>query len=92
MGVDVTAYSFRRIVATWALSHESAEIRNAEEEALQHGVNVAKDRYLQNKQIKPQTLTQRYMEEECLFPKQILENLERAKEASKTKIKETEEN
>ena len=30
-GIDVTAYSFRRIVTTWALSHKSEEIRAAEE-------------------------------------------------------------
>ena len=60
MGCDVTAYDFRRIVCTWGLSHNDVEIRNAEEEALQHGTNVARERYQQNKQIKPQTFTQKY--------------------------------
>ena len=49
MGIDVTAYDFRRIVATWALSHESEEIRNAESETLRHGNKVAYDHYVQNK-------------------------------------------
>ena len=45
MGVDVTAYSFRQIVSTWALSHDSEEIRLAEGEALQHSLRVAHDHY-----------------------------------------------
>ena len=91
MGVDVTAYSFRKIVSTWALSHDSEEIRNAEEEALQHGLKVAKDKYLQNKQIKPQTLTQKYAEEEMLFPKSVRETIENKEVHAKSIIKKTEE-
>ena len=58
MQYDVTAYDYRRIVCTLALTHENHEIREAEEEALIHRLQVAKDRYLQNKQSKPQKLTQ----------------------------------
>ena len=67
-GMDITAYSFRRIVCTWALNHKSGEIRDAEEEALQHSLQVAKDRYMQNKQTTPQNLVQTYSKEENLFP------------------------
>ena len=67
-GIDVTGYSFRKIVVTWALNHKSEEIRSAEEEALQHSLKVAKDRYMQNKQTTPQTLVQKYVQEENLFP------------------------
>ena len=58
---DVTAYYFRRIICTWALTHENQEIREAEEEALQHRLQVARDRYLKNKQSKPQKRTQTYV-------------------------------
>ena len=71
LGVDVTAYSFRRIVSTWALTHKSGEIRAAEEEALQHSNHVAKERYIQNKQTIPQNLVQTYTQEENLFPKKF---------------------
>ena len=67
-GIDITAYSFRKIVCTWALNHKSGEIRAAEEEALQHSVQVAKERYMQNKQTIPQNLVQTYSKEENLFP------------------------
>jgi hypothetical protein len=38
MGIDVIAYSFRQIVSTWALNHDSVKIRKAEGEALQHSL------------------------------------------------------
>ena len=85
MNYDVTAYDFRRIVCTWALTHGNHEIREAEEEALQHRLQVAKDRYLQNKQSKPQT----YAEEENLFPKIIMEEVNKTEAAH---IKEMKEN
>ena len=77
LGIDVTAYSFRKIVSTWALTHRSAEIRSAEEEALQHSLHVAKDRYLQSKQVQPQTLTQTYTREENLFPESFRKELQK---------------
>ena len=40
--IDITAYSLRRIVCTWALTHKLKEIRDAEEESLQHSIDVAK--------------------------------------------------
>ena len=89
MQYDVTAYDYRRIVCTLALTHENHEIREAEEEALIHRLQVAKDRYLQNKQSKPQKLTQTYAEEENLFPKCIIEELEKTET---TKIKEMKDN
>ena len=91
MGVDVTAHSFRRIVSTWALSHESEEIRNAEEEVLQHSLKVAKDKYLQNKQVQPQTLTQKYIEEECLFPENFKEDIQKTQNREKETILLTED-
>ena len=91
MGIDVTAYSFRRIVSTWALSHESEEIRSAEEEALQHGLAVARENYLQNKQVKPQALVQTYIEEECLLPEKFREEIKKTEIKAKTKISDTEE-
>ena len=91
MGIDVTAYSFRKIVSTWALSHASEDIRNAEEEALQHTLKVAKESYMQNKQMKPQTLTQKYIEEEDLFPKTFRDEIDRTELREKSIITETEE-
>ena len=90
MGIDVTAYNFRKIVSTWALSHASEEIRSAEEEALQHSLKVAKEKYLQNKQSKPQKLTQTYVEEENLFPKAFRENIEKTNVKVKKAIQITE--
>ena len=89
MGVDVTAYSFRQIVSTWALSHDSEEIRLAEGEALQHSLRVAQDHYLQNKMLKPQTLTQRYIEEEGILPDELRAEIKRTEIKSKEKIAET---
>ena len=91
MGIDVTAYSFRKIESTWAICHASEEIRSAEEEALQHSLKVAKDKYQQNKQIKPQKLTQRYIEEENLFPLSFREDIEQTKSKVISAIKSTEE-
>ena len=71
LGIDVTSYAFRKIVSTWALTHKCEEIRNAETEALQHSLKVAKERYLQSKQVEPQNLTQTYAKEEGLFPERF---------------------
>ena len=92
MGCDVKAYDFRRIVCTWGLSHDDSEIREAEEQALQHSVDVARERYQQNKQIKPQTFTQKYSQEENLFPKNILNEIEKTEAATKERVKKADEN
>ena len=76
-GIDITAYDFRKIVSTWAISHKSQEIRAAEEEALQHSLQVAKERYMQNKAVRPQTLVQTYAREENLFPKTFTEQFKK---------------
>ena len=91
LGIEITAYNFRKIVATWALNHKSKEIREAEEEALQHSIHVAKERYLQSKQLKPQTLTQTYAQEENLFPADFRKELEKDRNDVKDIIKETQE-
>ena len=91
LGIEITAYNFRKIVATWALNHKSKEIREAEEEALQHSIHVAKERYLQSKQLKPQTLTQTYAQEENLFPADFRKELEKDRNDVKDIIKEKQE-
>ena len=78
-GIDVTGYSFRKIVVTWALNHKSAEIRSAEEESLQHSLKVAKDRYMQNKQTTPQNLVQTYVQEENLYPESFKNEINKGK-------------
>ena len=90
MGCDVTAYSFRRIVCTWGVSHEDSNIRGAEEQTLQHTMEIAKQRYQQNKQLLPQTFTQRYIEEENLFPKHIVDQIEKTEKSTKEMVKKTE--
>ena len=90
MGVDVTAYSFRQIVSTWALTHDSEEIRSAEGEALQHSLRVAHDHYLQNKMLKPQNLTQTYIEEEGILPQDLVEEIKQTEIKVKEKVSETE--
>ena len=79
LGIDVTAYAFRKIVSTWALTHECEDIRKAETEALQHSLKVAKERYLQSKQVQPQNLTQTYAREENLFPTKFKKVTEKGK-------------
>jgi hypothetical protein len=79
LGVDVTAYDFRKIVSTWALTHTSDEIRHSEAETLQHSMAVAKERYLQAKQVQPQNLTQTYSKEENIYPEGFKKELERDK-------------
>ena len=77
MGIDVSTYAFRRIVSTWALSHELEQIRNAETEALQHSMRVATNAYQQNKQLKPQMITQQYISEERLYPKSFQQEMDK---------------
>ena len=91
MGVDVTAYAFRRIVSTWALSHRLEEIRNAETEALQHSFKVATNAYKQNKQLKPQILTQTFIEEEGFFPENIEKEITQMEKSTIKSISITEE-
>ena len=91
MGIDVTAYDFRKVVSTWAQNHSSEEIRIAEQEALQHSLKVAKDDYLQNKQSKPQLLTQQYVVEENLFPEAFRNEIKQTKIKVKKAIQSTEE-
>ena len=79
LGIDITAYSFRKMVSTWALTHKCEEIRTAEQEALQHSLHVAKERYHQSKQVQPQTLTQAYIQEENMFPEKFREELDKDK-------------
>ena len=79
LGIDVTSYAFRKIVSTWALTHKCEDIRNAETEALQHSLKVAKERYLQSKQVEPQNLTQTYAKEENLFPERFKTMLDKDK-------------
>lgn len=91
LGIDVTAYAFRKIVSTWALTHECEDIRNAETEALQHSLKVAKERYLQSKQVQPQNLTQTYAREENLFPANFKKVIEKGKVEVNTIIFEKQE-
>ena len=86
LGVDVTAYSFRKIVATWGMSHESVAIRNAEGDVLQHVDQVAKDFYLQNKQLKPQMFIQTYTQEEELFPLNLTITMDKHKSQIEAKV------
>ena len=46
---------------------------------------------MQNKMMKPQTLTQRYIEEEGILPDELREEIKKTEIKSKEKISETEE-
>ena len=91
MKLDVTAYDFRRIVVTWAVSHESEEIRAAESETLRHGNKVAYNHYVQNKQLRPQKLIQTFVEEEGVIPEEIREEIKKAENKAKTETSEIEQ-
>ena len=88
MGLDVTSYTFRRLVTTWGLSHKSETVRKCEEEALQHTNKVAKISYQQNKQLKPQIFVQRYVTEGNLYPEAIKKSIETAKAACRSSIEQ----
>ena len=64
LGVDIVSYSYRKILSTFALNHESEEIRQAEMVTLNHSLSVARKHYNQNNALKPQILTQTYVAEE----------------------------
>ena len=91
MGMDVTAYNFRKIVSTWALSHDSLDIRRAEQETLQHSLKVATAHYQQNKQIQPQKLVQKYVAEENLFPESLKDGIAKAELETRDVIKRNEQ-
>ena len=90
MGIDVKSYDYRRIVSTWAQSHRLEIIRKSETEALQHSSKIAHDDYLQNKQLKPQILTQTYLQEEFLLPKKIKDAIKETEQQVKSTVLETE--
>ena len=90
MGIDVTSYSFRKIMVTFALSHEDQTIRDCEESSLQHSLRVAGEFYLQNAMLKPQTLTARYVEEEEVFPQQMKDIVMEAEKVNCQRIKNIE--
>ena len=87
MEMDVTSYSFRKIVSTWGQSHESKEIRMAESGTLQHNDKVARTNYHQSRQIEPQLFVQNYTKEEKLFPKKIKETIKTQGKKSAVQIK-----
>ena len=89
MGVDVTAYSFRRIVSTWALSHASKEIREAEGPSLQHSLKVGQDHYKQNNELQPQKLTQTYIKEDCILPEELIKEIQETEKKVREKVAET---
>ena len=89
MGIDVTAYSFRKIVSTWALSHESKEIRDAEGPALQHSLRVGVEHYKQNNELQPQKLTQTYIQEESILPDELREEIQRTEIKFRSKTAQT---
>ena len=68
---DVTSYLFRKLLSTRCLSNDCKEIHDAEQEALQHSLKVAKDDHKLNKQLKPQMVSQKYCQEEQIFPEKI---------------------
>ena len=78
-------------MSTWASSHKNLEIREAEEESLQHSKQVARDHYQQNKQNNPQNLVQTYVREENIFPNKFVEGLDSIKDSLEIKIKEKQE-
>ena len=67
MGTPINARDVRKIVSTWAQSHRQEDIRRSEEYALNHGQRVAQDRYLVNKQLPAQLLTQQLVSDEGLL-------------------------
>ena len=91
MGLDVSAYDFRKNVSTWAQNHVSEFIRRAEEESLDHSIRVARDSYNRAKQLQPQILTATYVENEDLFNKEISDCLYKGALTCEDELKSQEE-
>ena len=71
IGEDVTSYNFRKNMISWTLNHKLEEIRNAESEVANHTLRVARKHYQLNRQLKAQTLGQRFVAEESIYPETI---------------------
>ena len=91
MKMNAHAMKFRVIVSTWAQTHGSEEIRRAEEETLDHSVLVAKDRYLANKQLKPQILISTYNKEEEIYSKALEECINNGALACQDKVQNSDD-
>ena len=76
--IDVTSYTFRKIVSTWGQTNPDQNIRDAESVTLQHSKRVAKEAYLLSKQLQPQNFVQTYVTQQRLFPSKLLETVESA--------------
>lgn len=91
MGEPVVPYDFRDIWVSFCLNHKNKEIQNAESDVLRHGQEVAEEFYRTNKQLRPQTVTQAFVQEERVYPPEILEKLEKAETLIKSKAKNIDE-
>jgi len=78
MGIDVTAYAYRRIITTWGRSNPDKQIRESEPEVLQHSSKMADETYLQNKQHTAQQFVQAYQKEDGLLTSGIAEKIDQS--------------
>ena len=90
MNMNVTPYSFRRLITTWGLESDKEEIRDAEEEALQHANKVAQKHYALNKSSKPQKFVQQYILEERFFPSFMTDMVEANAKKLSEQVRENE--
>ena len=88
--IDVTSYTFRKIVSTWGQTNPDQNIRDAESVTLQHSSRVAKEAYLLNKQLQPQNFVQTYITQQRLFPSKLLEIVESAHVSVEATVKRNE--
>ena len=88
MGIDVTAYAYRRIITTWGRSNPDKQIRESEPEVLQHSSKMADEIYLQNKQHTAQQFVQAYQKEDGLLTSGIAEKIEQSNNLMKATMVE----
>ena len=86
IGIDISSYNFRYLMSTWVQTHESEEIRNAESDALQHSIDVAKEHYLQSQQVNPQLVVSTFEKEESLFPEEVLKVVREAEDDNRSTV------
>lgn len=89
--IDITSYSFRKILSTWALNHELEMIRQAEMVTLNHSLAVARKHYQQNDALLPQILTQTFVAEEGYLTSDVQQVVSEASKNTQSAVRDIEE-
>ena len=89
--IDITSYSFRKILSTWSLNHELEIIRQAEMVTLNHSLAVARKHYQQNDALLPQILIQTYVAEEGYLTSDVQQVVSEVSKNTQSAVRDMEE-